>query len=116
MSGKQAMVTMTEGPLLPILVRVAVPITFANLFQASYDIVNAFWLGRLGQEAIAAVTASGPRTERVTGSLTRRARICLTETQWREVYDRTRTGHDDFIRDASGGCMAPTRGGSMCGG
>ena len=60
MSGQHAKVTMTEGPLLPILVRVAVPITFANLFQAGYDIVNAFWLGRLGQEAIAAVTASGP--------------------------------------------------------
>ena len=55
------------------------------------------------------------RTERVTGSLTRRARICLTETQWREVYDRTRTGHDDFIRDASGGCRAPNdpRAGTM---
>ena len=58
------------------------------------------------------------RTERVTGSLTRRARICLTETQWREVYDRTRTGHDDFIRDASGGCRAPNDPtvGTMCGG
>jgi putative MATE family efflux protein len=60
MSGQNAKVTMTEGPLLPILVRVAVPITLANLFQAGYDIINAFWLGRLGQEAIAAVTASGP--------------------------------------------------------
>lgn len=60
MDGKHAKVTMTEGPLLPIILRVALPITFANLFQAGYDIVNAFWLGRLGQEAIAAVTASGP--------------------------------------------------------
>lgn len=60
MSGQHAKVSMTEGPLLPILVRVALPITFANLFQASYDIINAFWLGRLGQDAIAAVTASGP--------------------------------------------------------
>ena len=45
MSGKHAKVAMTEGPLLPILVRVAVPITFANLFQAGYDNVNAFWGG-----------------------------------------------------------------------
>jgi putative MATE family efflux protein len=60
MSGKHAAIRMTEGPLLPILVRVAVPITFANLFQAGYDIVNAFWVGRLGEDAIAAVTASGP--------------------------------------------------------
>src|SRR5690606_14183785 len=60
MSGKHAKVTMTEGPLLPIIIRVALPITFANLFQAGYDIVNSFWLGRLGQEAIGAVTAIGP--------------------------------------------------------
>ncbi len=33
---------MTEGPLLPILVRVEVPITSANLFQAGYNIINAF--------------------------------------------------------------------------
>lgn len=45
MSGKHAKVAMTEGPLLPILVRVAVPITFANLFQAGHDNVNAFWGG-----------------------------------------------------------------------
>jgi len=56
------------------------------------------------------------RTERATGSLTRRTRICLTATQWREVNNRTRTGHDDFIRSASGGCMAPTGGNTMCGG
>ena len=58
------------------------------------------------------------RTEKATGSLTRRTRICLTEAQWRQVYDRTRTGHDDFIRDASGGCRAPNdpRAGTMCGG
>ena len=56
------------------------------------------------------------RTERATGSLTRRTRICLTAAQWREVNDRTRTGHDDFIRSASGGCMAPTGGNTMCGG
>ena len=58
------------------------------------------------------------RTEKATGSLTRRTRICLTEAQWREIYDRTRTGHDDFVRDASGGCRAPNdpRTGTMCGG
>src|SRR5690606_6980120 len=60
MAGTHAKITMTVGPLLPILVRVAVPITLANLFQSGYDIVNALWLGRLGEAAIAAVTASGP--------------------------------------------------------
>ena len=60
MAHKSARITMTEGPLLGILLRVAVPITLTNLVQSSYDLVNAFWLGRLGQSAIAAVAASGP--------------------------------------------------------
>jgi hypothetical protein len=55
-----AKVTMTEGPLLRVLLRVALPITITNLVQASFDIVNAFWVGRLGENAIAAITASGP--------------------------------------------------------
>lgn len=53
-------VNMTEGSLLATLLRVAWPITVTNLFQSSYDIVNAFWVGKLGPDAIAAVAASGP--------------------------------------------------------
>jgi hypothetical protein len=54
------------------------------------------------------------RTERATGSLTRRTRICLTQAQWREVHARTKNGIDDFVGDASGGCVAG--GNSLCGG
>ena len=43
------------------------------------------------------------RTEKVTGSLSRRNRICLTEAQWREVHDRTRRGVDEMTSAASGG-------------
>src|SRR6478735_2666997 len=53
-------VAMTEGPLLGILVKVAIPIALSNLVQSSYDIINALWLGQLGEAAIAGVTASGP--------------------------------------------------------
>lgn len=60
MTRPNSAITMTEGPLLGILVRVAIPITLTNLFQSSYDLINAFWLGRLGEASIAAVTASGP--------------------------------------------------------
>lgn len=60
MGDKGAHVTMTEGPLLGILIRVAVPIALSNLFQSTYDIVNALWVGQLGEAAIAAVAASGP--------------------------------------------------------
>jgi hypothetical protein len=43
------------------------------------------------------------RTERATGSLTRRTRICMTEAQWREVNADTRRGMDDMTRDRVGG-------------
>ncbi len=29
------------------------------------------------------------RTQKATGSLTRRNRICMTQAQWREIYDNT---------------------------
>ena len=53
-------IAMTEGPLLGVLVRVAIPIALSNLVQSSYDLINGLWLGQLGESAIAAVTASGP--------------------------------------------------------
>jgi putative MATE family efflux protein len=53
-------ITMTEGPLLGVLLRVAGPITAANLAQSVQQIINAFFVGRLGGDAIAAVAASGP--------------------------------------------------------
>ena len=42
------------------------------------------------------------RTEKATGSLTRRTRICLTAAQWREVNDRTRRGMGEMQGSASG--------------
>ena len=45
------------------------------------------------------------RTEKATGSLTRRTRICMTEAQWRELNNRTRRGVDEMNSAASGGKM-----------
>ena len=42
------------------------------------------------------------RTEKATGSLTRRNRICLTAAQWRDVHDRTRRGVGELQNGASG--------------
>jgi len=53
-------IDMTQGPLLGVLLRVAAPITAANLAQSVHQLVNAWWVGRLGADAIAAVAASGP--------------------------------------------------------
>ena len=53
------------------------------------------------------------RTEKATGSLTRRTRTCLTEAQWRELNNRTRRGVDEMTSAASGGkqCLQDERGG-----
>ena len=49
------------------------------------------------------------RTEKMTGSLTRRSRICLTEAQWRELNNRTKKGVDEMVSSASGApkCISP---------
>lgn len=43
------------------------------------------------------------RTQKATGSLTRRNRICMTQAQWREIYDNTRRGVGELQGSASGG-------------
>lgn len=42
------------------------------------------------------------RTERSTGSLTRRTRVCMTAAQWREVNARTYKGVTEMQGTASG--------------
>jgi len=43
------------------------------------------------------------RTEKATGSLTRRTRICLTEAQWRELNARTQRSMQEMQNSAAGG-------------
>jgi hypothetical protein len=43
------------------------------------------------------------RTEKMTGSLTRRTRLCLTEAQWRELNSRTNRGVQEMQQGAAGG-------------
>src|SRR5262249_26581173 len=49
-----------EGPILKSLVTLALPIVFANVLQAAYQVIDAFWVGRLGGAAVAAVSVSTP--------------------------------------------------------
>lgn len=53
-------VTMTDGPLLGVIARVALPIVLSNLLSVAYQVINALWVGRLGSESVAAVAASTP--------------------------------------------------------
>jgi putative MATE family efflux protein len=49
-----------EGPILRSLVTLAVPIAAANVLQAAYQLIDAFWVGRLGGAAVAAVSVTTP--------------------------------------------------------
>ncbi len=49
-----------EGPIGVALVRLAIPISLGNLLQTGYQLTDAFWVGRLGAAAVAAVSVSFP--------------------------------------------------------
>lgn len=49
-----------EGPIARSLFLLAVPIMGGNLLQIAYQLVDAFWVGRLGAAAVAAVSVSMP--------------------------------------------------------
>lgn len=49
-----------EGPIFKSLLALAVPIALANVLQAAYQLIDAFWVGRLGGAAVAAVSVSTP--------------------------------------------------------
>jgi putative MATE family efflux protein len=49
-----------EGPIIRSLLALAVPIALANVLQAAYQLIDAFWVGRLGGSAVAAVSVSTP--------------------------------------------------------
>jgi putative MATE family efflux protein len=49
-----------EGPIGTALIRLAVPIILGNVLQTGYQLTDAFWVGRLGAAAVAAVSVSFP--------------------------------------------------------
>jgi Na+-driven multidrug efflux pump len=44
-----------KGPMGTALFRLAVPIILGNVLQTGYQLTDAFWVGRLGAAAVAAV-------------------------------------------------------------
>ncbi|MFI5452905.1 MATE family efflux transporter [Pedobacter sp. UC225_61] len=49
-----------EGPILQSLLKLTIPIIFLQLLQAAYQLIDAFWVGRLGGNAVAAVSVTTP--------------------------------------------------------
>ena len=52
--------SLLEGPIVPSLLKIAVPIVLANILASAYQLTDAFWVGRLGGDAVAAVSVSFP--------------------------------------------------------
>jgi len=51
-----------EGPIGTALLQLAIPIILGNVLQTGYQLTDAFWVGRLGAAAVAAVSVSFPLT------------------------------------------------------
>ena len=49
-----------EGPIFRSLLQLTIPIVLATILQSAYQLTDAFWVGRLGGYAVAAVTVSFP--------------------------------------------------------
>src|SRR5699024_11465603 len=50
----------TDVSIFYSLVSLAIPIILAIAFQTAYQLIDTFWLGRLGADAVAAVSISFP--------------------------------------------------------
>ncbi len=57
---KKRQVKFTEGKILHSLLGLAWPIILANILQTAYQLIDTFWLGRIGADAVAAVSISFP--------------------------------------------------------
>ena len=56
---KSRHVDLTHGPILKFLFRLALPTIGASFMQMAYNLTDMFWLGRMGEDAVAAVGAAG---------------------------------------------------------
>lgn len=53
-------VDMTEGRLLKPLFVLSLPVVVSQMLQVAYNLADTFWVGRLGQEAVSAISFSFP--------------------------------------------------------
>ncbi len=57
---KRVLPDLTSGSILRSLWVLSLPIVLSNLLQTAYQLTDAFWVGQLGAEAVAAVSLSFP--------------------------------------------------------
>jgi len=57
-----ARVDMTTGDIAPKLLALSWPLVAGNLLQTAYNVADLFWVGRVGEDAVAAVSLMFPTT------------------------------------------------------
>src|SRR5690554_4650586 len=57
---RQGVIDFTQGPIAANLARLAWPLVVGNILQTVYNLVDMFWVGRLGAAAVAAVSIVFP--------------------------------------------------------
>lgn len=50
----------SQKNIIKAILKLSGPIILANVFQAAYQLTDSFWVGRLGERAVASVAVSGP--------------------------------------------------------
>ena len=66
----------TKGSIMKALFGLAVPIVLTNLLHTAYQLVDTFWVGRLGADAVASVSLSFPLIHQTAES------VSLTKRPW----------------------------------
>jgi len=61
MSNKNVDISL-NGSIIKSIIVISIPIVFANLLQSAYQLIDAFWVGRLWADAVAAVGLTFPIT------------------------------------------------------
>jgi putative MATE family efflux protein len=57
---KEKRLNLSEGPVGPLLLKMSLPSIASLMVMAFYNLLDAFWLARLGPDAVAALTISFP--------------------------------------------------------
>ena len=77
----------TDGPITPTLVVLALPLVVQNLVHVANQLVDTFWLGRLGEAPVAAVGLNFPLVASLFG-------VTMTATVGTQILVAQRVGAD----------------------
>ncbi len=78
----------TDGPIAPTLVALSLPLVVQNLVRVLNQLVDTFWLGRLGESEVAAVGLNFPLVASLFG-------VVMTATVGTQILVAQRVGSDD---------------------